>query len=113
MVLCVLASCCVDSRGQVESPTSLNFPSKREASIGLSSCGTLASFFFGTGDHATGTPVRSFLADTGTHVFFLLCAPWLPHLQSGTHSHRSCLHRGCEGLRELIAELEKLYERDQ
>lgn len=37
MVLYVLASCCVDSRGQVESPTSLNFPSKREASIGLSS----------------------------------------------------------------------------
>lgn len=53
--------------------------------------------------------MRSFLADTGTHVFFLLCAPWLPHLQSGTHSHRSCLHGGCEGLRERIAELEKLY----
>lgn len=87
MVLYVLASCYVDSRGQVESPTSLNFPSTREASIGLSSCGTLASFFFGTGDHATGTPVRSFLADTGTHVFFsALCtlaspsAIWNPFL---------------------------------
>lgn len=57
--------------------------------------------------------VRSFLADTGTRVFFLLCAPWLPRLQSGTHSRRSSLHRGREGLRELIAKLEKLYERNQ
>lgn len=39
----------------VESPTSPNFPSKREASTGLSSCGTLASFFFGTRDHVAGT----------------------------------------------------------
>lgn len=40
MALYVLASSYVDYRGQVESPTSLTFPSKREASTGLSSCGT-------------------------------------------------------------------------
>ena len=55
MALYVLASSYVDCRGQVESPTSLTFPSKREALTGLSSCGTLASFSFGIGDHAAGT----------------------------------------------------------
>lgn len=54
-----------------------------------------------------------FLADTGTHVFFSCSVPWFLHLQSLTHSHCPALHRGCEGLKELIAELEKLYERNQ
>lgn len=41
------------SRGQVDSPTSLSFPSEGAALTGLSSCGTLAGFF-GSGDHAAG-----------------------------------------------------------
>lgn len=87
------------SKGQVGSPTSLSFPSEGAALTGLSSCCTLAGFFFGTGDHAAGplsALIPEFLADT--HIYFPALCPGFPICSlDPVLTVLSC--RGSEGLR--------------